>query len=117
MTSRDENERHQRISEQSRKHWIVAATTRVGQSGSAVRHETPALRFSRDTQEPQMNQRAMSLMDVLTPPGNTWLRELSRRTSDLPVGVRIVRFNGDDNLAEDMAELEGTVTRGKMATA
>ncbi len=64
-----------------------------------------------------MNQRAMSLMEVLTPPGNTWLRELSRRRADLPTGVHIVRFNGDDNLAEDMAELEETITRGKMATA
>ncbi len=95
----------------------MAASSCFGQAGSAVGHETPALRFSRDTQEPEMNQRAMSLMDVLTPPGNTWLRELSRRASDLPAGVHIVRFNGGDDLAEDMAELEGTITRGKMATA
>ena len=38
-----------------------------------------------------MTQRAMSLMDVLAPPGNDWLRELSRRKSDLPAGVHIVR--------------------------
>lgn len=49
-----------------------------------------------------MTQRAMSLMDVLAPPGNDWLRELSRRKSDLPAGVHIVRFSdADDELAED----------------
>jgi hypothetical protein len=63
-----------------------------------------------------MNQRTMSLMDVLTPPGNDWLRELSRRKSDLPAGVHIVRFNdADDDLAEDSSEADGTVTRRKMA--
>lgn len=63
-----------------------------------------------------MNQRAMSLMDVLAPPGNTWLRELSRRKSDLPAGVHIVRFNdADEDPAEDTVEADGTVTRGKMA--
>lgn len=65
-----------------------------------------------------MNQRAMSLMDVLAPPGNTWLKELSRRKSDLPAGVHIVRFNdADDDLAEDSAKADGAVTRGKMAAA
>ena len=49
-----------------------------------------------------MNRRAMSLMDVLAPPGNDWLRELSRRRSDLPAGVRIVRFSDvDDDLSTD----------------
>lgn len=53
-----------------------------------------------------MNRRAMSLMDVLAPPGNDWLRELSRRHYDLPAGVRIVRFGDvdDDPLLDD----EGT---------
>lgn len=63
-----------------------------------------------------MNQRAMSLMDVLTPPVNAWLRELSRRKSDLPDGVHIVRFNdADDDSAEESVDAVGTVTRGKMA--
>ena len=58
-----------------------------------------------------MNQRAMSLMDVLMPPVNDWLRELSRRKSDLPAGVHIVRFNeGDDELLEDEA---GTGTKAR----
>ena len=51
-----------------------------------------------------MTRRAMSLMDVLAPPGNDWLKELSRRRSDLPKGVHIVRFGeGDEDpvLEED----------------
>jgi hypothetical protein len=49
-----------------------------------------------------MNQRVVSLMDVLAPPGNDWLRELSRRRSDLPAGVHIVRFSeADDEQVED----------------
>jgi hypothetical protein len=49
-----------------------------------------------------MNQRAISLMDVLAPPGNNWLKELSRRKTDLPPGVHIVRFSdNDDDLTED----------------
>ncbi len=54
------------------------------------------------TQEPQMTQRTLSLMDVLAPPGNRWLAELSRRKADLPAGVRIVRFSdADDDPLED----------------
>jgi hypothetical protein len=49
-----------------------------------------------------MNQQAVSLIDVLTPPGNRWLKELSRRKSELPAGVRIVRFGaGDDDTADN----------------
>lgn len=50
-----------------------------------------------------MTRRAMSLLDVLTPPGNDWLKEISRRRTNLPAGVHIVRFgDGDDDLvAED----------------
>ena len=42
-----------------------------------------------ESQEPQMTQRTLSLMDVLAPPGNQWLAELSRRKADLPAGVQI----------------------------
>jgi hypothetical protein len=31
-----------------------------------------------------MTRRAMSLMDVLAPPGNDWLKEISRRRTNLP---------------------------------
>ncbi|MFA4968281.1 MAG: hypothetical protein WC540_01510 [Sulfuritalea sp.] len=49
-----------------------------------------------------MTRRAMSLMDVLVPPGNDWLKEISRRKTDLPPGVHIVRFgDGDDESAID----------------
>ena len=48
-----------------------------------------------------MTRRAMSLMDVLAPPGNDWLRELSRRKADLPAGVHIVRFSDADDEATE----------------
>ena len=50
-----------------------------------------------------MTRHAMSLMDVLVPPGNDWLKELSRRKTDLPAGVHIVRFgdNDDDSAVDD----------------
>jgi hypothetical protein len=58
-----------------------------------------------------MNQRVVSLMDVLAPPGNDWLRELSRRRSDLPAGVHIVRFSeADDEQVED-SEAGGAKSR------
>ena len=58
-----------------------------------------------------MTQRAMSLMDVLVPPGNAWLRELSRRKSDLPAGVHIVRFSDSDDEATDDSESGGGKSR------
>ncbi len=43
-------------------------------------------------------QHTISLIDVLTPPANLWLKKLSRRKADLPLGVRVIRFNdGDDD--------------------
>jgi len=56
--------------------------------------------FSEVTQEQQMNQPAISLIDVLMPPGNRWLMELSRRKADLPHGVRIIRFSENDDANE-----------------
>ena len=35
-------------------------------------------------------------IDVLSPPENPWLKEISLRKSGLPVGVRVVRFSDDD---------------------
>lgn len=58
-----------------------------------------------------MNQQAVSLIDVLMPPGNRWLAELSRRKAELPAGVRIVRFSDND---DDPAEQdEGTAGKAK----
>ena len=46
-----------------------------------------------------MTQHRISLIDVLAPPANRWLKELSRRQANLPAGVRVVRFSdGDDGL-------------------
>lgn len=64
-----------------------------------------------------MNQRVVSLMDVLAPPGNDWLREISRRRSNLPAGVHIVRFSdGDDEPAED-GEAAGVKSRQRKKMA
>ena len=65
-----------------------------------------------------MTRRAMSLMDVLAPPGNDWLRELSRRKADLPAGVHIVRFSDtDDEAGEDTEKLAGKAGRQEKMTA
>lgn len=69
-------------------------------------------------QEPHMTQRTMSLMDVLAPPGNHWLAELSRRKADLPAGVQIVRFgNADDDPAEDDGRSEDAQANPRKAVA
>lgn len=48
-----------------------------------------------------MTQHTMSLLDVLMPPVNQWLSEISRRKTKLPAGVRVVRFgDGDDDSFE-----------------
>ncbi len=56
-----------------------------------------------------MNSQLLSLIDVLAPPENRWLMELSRlsrRETELPAGVRIVRFGEDeDDPREDRVEL------------
>lgn len=44
-----------------------------------------------------MNRPAMSLMDIIAPPGNRWLTELSRRKGTPPPGVRVVRFGSEDD--------------------
>jgi hypothetical protein len=52
-----------------------------------------------------MFKSSMSLIDVLEPPMNLWLRKLGRRSAELPVGVRIVRFSeGDDETLADIEE-------------
>ena len=64
-----------------------------------------------------MTPQGMSLMDVLAPPGNRWLMELSRRKSDLPPGVQIVRFNdAEDDLDEGEAGAGTKPRRTKKAT-
>lgn len=63
-----------------------------------------------------MTQRAVSLMDVLAPPENYWLKELFRRKTNLPAGVSIVRFSdAEDDLAEDNESSGRQVRQQKMA--
>ncbi len=59
-----------------------------------------------------MTQHAISLIDVLTPPANRWLREISKRKSDLPVGVRVVRFGGAEDGVDPSDELAAAMTAG-----
>jgi hypothetical protein len=56
-----------------------------------------------DKPEPPARHPSTRLIDILVPPGNRWLAELSR-CRDLPAGVRIVRFGNDEDLAEEAAE-------------
>jgi len=44
-----------------------------------------------------MTQFTMSLIDVLVPPENPWLKKLSKSKANLPAGVRVVRFTVDDD--------------------
>ena len=65
-----------------------------------------------------MTQRTLSLMDVLAPPGNRWLEELSRRKADLPAGVQIVRFgDADDDPIEDAEGDEAPASPRKAVAA
>jgi len=50
-----------------------------------------------------MIQPTISLIDVLTPPANQWLRDLARRKTNLPPGVRVVRFSEENDEAADSA--------------
>lgn len=44
-----------------------------------------------------MSSTSMSLVDILNPPRNNWLRQLARKKSNLPAGVRVVRFSDFDD--------------------
>jgi hypothetical protein len=70
-----------------------------------------------EPQEPQMNQQTVSLMDVLAPPGNHWLKELSHRKTDLPPCVHIVRFSEAEDDPADEAELVCAPARQKKMAA
>ena len=64
-----------------------------------------------------MNRRTTSLMDVLAPPGNTWLREISRRRTDLPAGVHVVRFGGPEDDSFDEAATPTSKSRSRKKAA
>ncbi len=59
-----------------------------------------------------MTQHAISLLEVLAPPANRWLVEISKRKSNLPVGVRVVRFGGADDGIDPLGEPAETLTAG-----
>jgi hypothetical protein len=44
-----------------------------------------------------MSKQRPSLINVLNPPGNPWLEQISRRNAKLPACVHIVRFSDDDS--------------------
>jgi hypothetical protein len=56
-----------------------------------------------------MTQFSMSLVDILTPPRNNWLRQLARRKSNLPACVRVVRFSNVDDDDLDSTEAIASV--------
>ena len=64
-----------------------------------------------------MTQKAVRLIDVLAPPGNHWLIELSRRKTDLPAGVHIVRFSDADDDTAEAGEDAGTRAKPRKAKA
>ena len=64
-----------------------------------------------------MTQRTVTLMDVLVPPGNRWLVELSHRKADLPAGVQIVRFGDADDDPVENAEGEDAQANSRKAVA
>jgi hypothetical protein len=54
-----------------------------------------------------------SLLDILDPPLNTWLRELGKRKVPLPAGIRLVRHeNGEEDAFERSERLR--VARQKL---
>ena len=65
-----------------------------------------------------MTRRTLSLLDVLAPPGNDWLKEISRRRTNLPKGVHIVRFgDGDEDLVLDDDRAAATQRQPQKAAA
>jgi hypothetical protein len=54
--------------------------------------------------------RALTLVDVLNPPGNPWLRDISAARIPLPRGVRILRNSSDSADSSD-----GTVAFDRQA--
>ncbi|MDD5175328.1 MAG: hypothetical protein PHQ05_02745 [Sterolibacterium sp.] len=44
-----------------------------------------------------MSKQRLSFINVLNPPVNQWLKEITKRNTKLPSWVRVVRFNDDDD--------------------
>jgi hypothetical protein len=58
-------------------------------------------------QEPAVTYQPTSLLDVLSPRANRWLHEMTRKGSQLPDGVRVVRFGEDDDDGLESSDLGG----------
>jgi hypothetical protein len=59
-----------------------------------------------------MTRTTISLIDVLEPPANMWLRKLGRRAAELPVGVRVVRFSeNDDDTGIELVDAQNVQAR------
>ncbi len=43
-----------------------------------------------------MTRFGTSLLDIIDPPGNPWLKDLQRGKAELPRGVRLVRHSSGD---------------------
>lgn len=43
-----------------------------------------------------MTRQTTSLIEILEPPENRWLKDLSKRKASLPHGVRVVRFSDEE---------------------
>lgn len=46
----------------------------------------------------------LSILDVLDPPENQWLKSLQKRKLNLPTGVRVIRFDGEEDEHPDERE-------------
>ena len=44
-----------------------------------------------------MSKHRLSLIDILNPPANPWLKAICQGTMNLPAGVRVVRLCDDDS--------------------
>lgn len=46
----------------------------------------------------------LSILEVLDPPENRWLESLQNRKLNLPTGVRVIRFDGEEDDGPDKRE-------------
>ena len=54
-----------------------------------------------------MSKHRLSLIDILNPPANPWLKAISQGNVNLPAGVRVVRLCDDDSGGSPSASLSG----------
>ncbi len=58
-----------------------------------------------------------SLVDILVPPMNPWLKALVRQQNSLPEGVRVIRFNGEEGDDVEDVPVDRGVKRGNAVSA